>query len=95
MRNLEKNILYPVCETQTRRRDCRPVKIDFIFSTFSDIPKGDIDAAIDRLKTLEWLREEKNRTRLAITDAGRSEIRSAVPPWIQDSCRKFSTCPTG
>jgi hypothetical protein len=92
LKNLDKNILYRICEELTRKDRCGPLKAKFIYQIFSDLPDEKIAEAIRSLVNRGWLREDRHRTRLFLTDRGRSEIRSFIPAKLLASCQKPTSC---
>lgn len=92
--NLEINIVYHMCEELTRKNRCGPLEIDVIYRTFSDIPKDKINSNIRLLVDKGWIREDKDRSRLFLTDHGRSEVRSFIPANLLSTCEKPHQCKT-
>lgn len=92
LRNLDKNILYQLCAELTRRNECILLEADFIYQTFSDIPREKITSSIRLVVDRGWLQEEKNGEHLYLTDRGRSEIRSLIPSRLLPTCEKPKEC---
>jgi hypothetical protein len=86
LKNLRKNILYEVCEANTRRNWRSPLEVDSIYRRFSDIPDKEIAADIRSLVTKGCLQEDNNRSLLYLTEQGLSEIRSSIPDRVLPAC---------
>lgn len=92
IRNLDTNIVYRVCEELTRRNQCGPLEVDFIYRTFADLPDEEIAANIRTLVERGWLQESENRLFLYLTDLGQAEIRAAIPDALLPTCEKPPHC---
>lgn len=91
-RNLDNNILYLACEELPFRKQCGPLDVDFIYRTFSDIPREMVAASIERLVVRGWLQQAKNKSQLYLTDQGLSKIRSVIPAKLLTTCEKTIQC---
>ena len=92
IRNLEKNILYRICEEMTQGHHCGPVDTRLIYRTYVDLPSEKVAASIRSLVRKGWLRDEQNMTKLYLTDHGRSEIRSLIPAQLLPTCDPPQGC---
>jgi hypothetical protein len=92
IKNLDRNILYRVCEELTRREECGPLDTRFIYRTFSDIPDEKIAENIQLLVSRGWLEEDRQQSTIYLTDRGQSEIRSFIPDPLLKTCEKPKRC---
>lgn len=90
LRNLEKNILYRICEELARREPCGAVETRLIYRSYADLPADKVAANIRALVTRGWLREDRNR--LYLTDSGRSGIRAFIPAPLLPACDPSQDC---
>jgi len=88
LRNLDKNILFVICEELSRRDHCGPLEASHIYRTFSDIPHEQITSSIEWLVGRGWLQQDKGQTEFYLTDSGWSEIHSFLPKTVVVSCKK-------
>jgi hypothetical protein len=88
LRNLDKNIIYQLCDELMSRNMCIPLKADFIYQVFSDLPREQITSSIRSMVERGWLQEEKNGEHLYLTDRGRSALRSLIPSKLLAKCEK-------
>lgn len=94
LRNLNKNILYRICEVLTQENRCGSVKIRSIYRSFADIPEEKVAEGIQSLVHSGWLRQETARgDRLRLTNRGWLEIRSRIPASLLSTCEKPADCP--
>ena len=84
--NLEKNILFMICEELFRRNSCGPIEADFLFRAYSDIPDVNIELGIQSAIEKGWIRGEKNKALICLTARGHSEIRAFIQTKIPDWC---------
>lgn len=91
LKNLDKNILYRVCEELTSRNSCA-LRANLIYQIFSDIPDENVTEVIKSLVERGWLREDRSRSRISLTDRGRSEIRSLIPAKLLPTCTSKKKC---
>lgn len=92
IRNLEKNILYRICEEMTQGNHCGPVDTRLIYRSYVDLPNEKVSSSIRNLVRKGWLRDEQNMTKLHLTDRGLSEIRSLIPPQLLPTCDPPKGC---
>jgi hypothetical protein len=88
--NLEKNILYRLCEEMTGGNHCGPVAASEIYRSFADLPAGQVTTCIQSLADGGCLRYEKDQ--LYLTSHGLSEIRTFIPPSLLPTCNPKSDC---
>lgn len=86
LRNLEKNILYRICESMAEGDPCAPVDSRLIHRAFADLPVERIASGIRALVERGWLRPARDETGLYLTATGRSEIRAFIPPHLLPAC---------
>jgi hypothetical protein len=86
MRNLDRNILFYLCEELTDRNSCDSLAAELIYQTFSDIPDENIARAIQSMTHKGWIEEDMNQSRFYVTNCGRSKIRSIFPDKLLPNC---------
>jgi hypothetical protein len=92
IRNLAKNILYRICTELVHRDQCKALEMDTIRRLFPDIPSDNINASVCWLVDRGWLRTKENRTRVHLTESGRSAMDTWVPSALQQDCFKPERC---
>jgi hypothetical protein len=92
IRNLAKNILYRICTELVRRGQCNALEMDTIQRMFPDIPSEKVNESVCSLVERGWLRTKENRTRVHLTESGRSAIDTLVPSSLQQDCFKPERC---
>jgi hypothetical protein len=92
LHNLEKNILHRVCEELTRRNDCGPLEIDFVYQAFADIPDEEIALRLRDMANRGWLQVDARRSEIHLTVRGRSKIRAFIPTALLDTCKVKAGC---
>ena len=92
LRNLEKNILYRLCEELTSTNPCGPVDAGVIYRSYADLPREKVAAGIQALVARGWLRERQGHAELILTDRGRSEIRTFLPAHLRPACDPPEGC---
>lgn len=90
MRNLEKNILYRLCEEMTEGEHCGPVAVSEIYRSFADLPAGQVRTSIEYLADNGWLRLEQDL--LYLTPHGLVEIRAFIPASLMPACDPRKDC---
>ena len=92
IRNLGKNILYRICLELAGRNQCDGIETEFVYQAFADIPRVKIKESVRWLVGHGWLREDKNRAQVHLTESGRTAIRAMVPSILQQDCIKPVDC---
>jgi hypothetical protein len=92
IRNLAKNILYRICTELVRRGQCDVLEIDAVHRMFPDIPSENINESVSWLVARGWLQAEENRSRVHLTESGRSAMDTWVPSSLQQDCFKPERC---
>ena len=90
MRNLEKNILYRLCEEMTEGNHCGPVAASEIYQSFADLPATKISTSIEALADSGWLRQEQDQ--LYLTSYGLAEIHTFIPASLMPACNPKKDC---
>jgi hypothetical protein len=91
-RNLAKNILYRICTELVRRDQCRALEMEAILRMFPDLPRENINESVRWLVSRRWLREDKKRARVHLTESGFSAIRALVPQALLQDCLPHESC---
>jgi hypothetical protein len=91
IKNLNINILHYICDHLQRNEDDHQIAIDLLGNEFSDIPKSELELAVDSLAEDQMINTDEARLRLSITRKGISHLRSSV------ACqtRQFAFCACG
>lgn len=92
IRNLDKMLLYRICEDLTQGGDCEPVPAARLYRSFTDLPAEKVKAGIQALVQKGWLQWDENETHLHLTARGRSHIRDFVPAPLRPSCDPPEDC---
>lgn len=92
IRNLAKNVLYRICTELVRRGQCDVLAIDVVHRMFPDIPSENINESVSWLVARGWLQAEENRSRVHLTQKGRSAMETWVPSSLQQDCFKPERC---
>jgi len=92
IRNLDKNLLYRICEALTQEEHCDGMPVSQLQRAFADLPAGEVQAALQTLVENGWLRWSKSKTRLHLTARGRSEIRQFIPGPLRSTCDPPQDC---
>jgi len=93
LENLDKNILYRMCELLVEGDPCRPVDTQIIYRTYADLPGEKIAASIHALVEKGFLREEGHQQQLYLTCSGHAEIRAFIPERLWPDCDPPQDCP--
>jgi len=92
LQNLDKNILYRICELLVEGDPCRPVETRLIYRTYADLPGEKIAASIHSLVEKGFLREEEQQQSLFLTTSGHAEIRAFIPERLWPNCETPAGC---
>ena len=92
LQNLDRNILYRICELLVEGDPCRPVDSGAVYQTYSDLPGDKIAASIDSLVQRGFLREEGPQRELYLTSSGHAEIRAFIPERLWPNCETPTGC---
>ena len=92
LQNLDKNILYRMCELLVEGDPCRPVDTGVIYKTYADLPGEKIADSIHSLVQKGFLREEQTHQKLFLTSSGHAEIRAFIPERLWPNCETPDGC---
>jgi hypothetical protein len=92
IRNLDKMLVYRICEELTQGEHCDPMPAARLYRSFADLPTEKVKAGIQALVENGWLRWDESETHIHLTARGRSEIRDFIPEPLRPTCDPPEDC---